>query len=573
VIPVTPEERTRYSGLWSEAETLSSLLAKAARLRPAADAVVDAQGARLTYAELDAQATALATSLSDRGIGLGDAIGVQLPNRAESSVIVAAIEKLGAVTVPLTPMFREHELSYMGRKTRMAALFVPGTFRGCNYESMAISVRAGMPSLQHIISLANTPAAGVESLRTLTDRDVRAGGPFEDPTIDPNAIAAILFTSGTESDPKAVIHTNNTLLANNRCLATMLGLSHVDHVFMASPVGHGTGFGFGTRLAIYLGSKLVLLDIWDAAHAAFLMASERCAYTHASTTFAQDLLEFEDIRRYDLSALRYFVSGGAAVPPGFANRMRERIGCQLLRLYGQTEAFMTTLNRPTDSGDILDSRDGRAVAGVELCVLGDDDTVLGYGQVGELACRGPHRCRGFLGDPERTAKAIRADGWMRMGDLGVLDEDGYVHIVGRTKEIISRGGYKFSPREVEEMLLEHPDVDRVAVVGLPDRRLGERACACVIPRPDSRPGLADLVGFLRQRGLAPYKLPEHLELMAEFPLTPSGKIKKFVLEKMVAERVLWNRSDDARSPPSPALSADATGSTMSVRSQCRVEKR
>jgi non-ribosomal peptide synthetase component E (peptide arylation enzyme) len=214
--------------------------------------------------------------------------------------------------------------------------------------------------------------------------------------------------------------------------------------------------------------------------------------------------------------------------------MRETIGCTLLRLYGQTEAFMTTINRPDDPDEKLDARDGRAAPGVEVSVWQADGTPAAAGEQGEFVCRGAHRCRGFLRDPERTAKAITQDGWMRMGDLGVMDEDGYVTVVGRTKEVISRGGYKFSPREVEDILLEHPDVARVAVVRTPDPRLGERACACVIPRDGASPRLEDLTGFLRQRGLAPYKLPERLELVAEFPTTPSGKVQKFVLEQQIS---------------------------------------
>jgi acyl-CoA synthetase (AMP-forming)/AMP-acid ligase II len=358
---------------------------------------------------------------------------------------------------------------------------------------------------------------------------------FRDPEYDPNVAAAVLFTSGTEADPKGALHTSNSLLANNRGLARLLHLTEQDSIFMASPVGHGTGYGFGTRLAIYLGSKLVLLDQWDPARALQLMRIEGCAYTHASTTFAVDVLEDPSLAETQLTSLRYFVSGGANVPDGFVARMKDAIGAQLLRLYGQTEAFMTTINRPDDSDDLLDAFDGKAAPGVEVAIWEDDGMPLPPGKEGEIVCRGPHRCFGFLGDPDRTARSITDGGWLKMGDLGTLSADGYLSFVGRKKEVINRGGYKFSPREIEDLLLGHPTVLRVAVVKMPDPRLGERACAFVVAKDKERPSLEGIVEYLRARGVAPYKLPERLEVVDVLPSTPSGKVQKFVLEERLAK--------------------------------------
>jgi acyl-CoA synthetase (AMP-forming)/AMP-acid ligase II len=538
-IAIAAEEEERYLelGLWSQDETLASLLARNAREFGDADAVVDAYGARLTYSQLDAAATNLAAALSERGVETGSMVGVQLPNRVESSIAVAAVEKLGAVTIPLVTMFRDHEIAYVARKTEMKALIVPGTYRRYDHDQMAARLAAEIPSLQVLVSVGEDPAAPLESMSALIEegRGSAAAARFADPKIDPNAPAAILLTSGTESDPKAVVHTNNTLLSNCRALVQLLGMDENDPIFMASPVGHGTGHGFGTRFAIFLGSKLVLQDIWNPAEAADALVAERCVYTHASTTFAQDLLELDGLADRDFS-LRFFVSGGAAIPPGFAAGIRDAMGCQLLRLYGQTEAFMTTINRPGDDDRLLDSVDGRAAPGVQVAVWDDDGEPLPSGSVGELACNGPHRCRGFYRDVERTRGAIREDGWMRMGDLGTIDPDGSVRIVGRKKEVISRGGYKYSPREVEDLLADHPLVSRVAVVGVPDRRLGEKACACVIPRDGADLQLEVLTSYLRDRGLAPFKLPERIEVMAEFPTTASGKVQKYVLEGKLKER-------------------------------------
>jgi acyl-CoA synthetase (AMP-forming)/AMP-acid ligase II len=537
-IEPTAAERSRYEelGLWSSTETLSRLVARHAGERPEAEAAVDAYGTRLTYGDLDRRATALAVALSARDIGTGDVVGVQLPNRVEDSVAIAAIEKLGAVTVPLVTMFRDHEIAYVGKLTEMKALVVPGTYRRYRHDAMVLRIAEAVPSLRVLVSLSEEPPAPVESLAALIEEgEAAADDRFADPEIDPNAPAAILLTSGTEAAPKAVIHTNNTLISNSRALAQMLGMDERDAIFMPSPIGHGTGFGFGTRFAIFLGSKLVLQDIWEPRQAADTLVSEHCAYTHASTTFAQDLLELDDLAERDFSSLRFFVSGGAAIPPGFAAAIHEAMdGCSLLRLYGQTEAFMTTLNRPEDGPERLDGFDGRAVPGVEVAAWNDDGEPVAPGEVGEMVCNGPHRCRGFHGDSERTAAAIGADGWMRMGDLGKIDEAGFVSIVGRKKEVISRGGYKYSPREVEDLLVDHPRLLRAAVVRIPDRRLGEKACVCVIPRDDAELTLEDVTSYLRERGLAPFKLPESMRTFESFPTTASGKIQKFALEEELA---------------------------------------
>jgi non-ribosomal peptide synthetase component E (peptide arylation enzyme) len=534
---VSPGLRRRYveAGLWAT-DTIPSLLARNARERPEADAVVDDHGTRLTYAELQELSSRLAAALAARGVRPADTVGVQLPNRAEASVVACAIEKLGCVVNPLVPMYRERELIYAAQVCDTRALVVPGTFRGRDFDEIALRVAEAAPTISTIVSLADRPAAGVDSYAALLAEDVAATAiaTFDASDLDADAIGAVLFTSGTEAAPKGALHSHNTLLANNRALAQILDLSADDHVFMASPVGHGTGYGFGIRLAIFLGSKLVLQETWEPAGAARLIAEERCAYTHGSTPFAHDLLGAAEVVDLDLSSLRYFVTGGASVPRGFVRLMNERVGCLLLRLYGQTEAFMTTLNRPSDSFETLETRDGRAVAGVDFEIWDDGGNRVAAGEVGEAVCRGPHRCLGFLNHPERTNAAIDSEGWLRMGDLCTIDDNGYVTVVGRKKEIINRGGYKYSPREVEDLLALHPAVWRVAIVRMQDERLGERACAFIVPRGDTALDLKEVVAYLRAEGVAPFKWPERLEFVDELPMTPSGKVQKFVLERRLA---------------------------------------
>ena len=535
---VTPDDARTYlaRGYWSKTETIPTLLARNAAEAPDRLAVVDDAGRRLTYRDLHELSSRVAAALAQRGIGHGDVVGVQLPNRVEASVAACAIEKTGAAVCPLVPMYRERELTYNGNKTGMKAIFVAGTFRDYDHDALALTIAGAVPTLQTIVTLTPRPS---DPRLIPFDAFAASGGDasaFDRPDLDPDDVCAILFTSGTESDPKGALHTHNTLLSNTRAIARLLSMGDQDGVFMASPVGHGTGYGFGIRLAIYLGSTLSLLAAWDPKRAAQMLSEYRAAYTHGATPFAQDLLELPGVRTdFDLSHLRYFVSGGATIPPGMWTRVRETLGCQLLRLYGQTEAFMTTINRPNDAVERLEQTDGLPAPGVEIQVRDDDDRPVGPDQPGPAVLRGPHRCVGFLKDPERARAAFTADGWMRTGDIVKIDAANYLTVAGRKKEIINRGGYKYSPREVEDLLLTHPSVLRVAIVKMMDRRLGEKACAFIVPRPGTTLDLPGIVEFLKQRGLAPFKLPERLEIVDALPTTASGKIQKFVLEERLAK--------------------------------------
>src|ERR1700733_5367719 len=292
---VTDADAQRYlaAGYWSATETLPDRIADHARRVPDRLAVVDDQDRSLTYSQLHAAATSLAAAMSSKGVRPGDVVGMQLPNRAEAAVVAAAAEQPGAILCPLVPPYRHSELAHIIGKTSMAMLFIPGTYRNFDYEAMADVLQHEQSSLQTVVTLAPRSAG-----RAVPYREMLAageGGTFPQPRRDPDAVCAILFTSGTESAPKAVLHTHNTLLANVRALNRRLGLTEADGVFMASPVGHGTGYGFGIRLAAYLGSTLSLISMWEPRRAAEMLQRYGAAYTHGSTPFVQDLVALPDI--------------------------------------------------------------------------------------------------------------------------------------------------------------------------------------------------------------------------------------------------------------------------------------
>ena len=328
-------------------------------------------------------------------------------------------------------------------------------------------------------------------------------------------MSELIFTSGTEAAPKAIMHTEQTTNFSARVAFSDLGMGDGDVVWMPSPIGHSTGFNYGVRFALYHGLPLVLQDRWDPAVGYDLISEEGASYTLASTTFLQDLVGEAERRGGALPTMQRFGCGGSPVPPELVRRAQAR-GIGVLRLYGSTEVLVATWNRPGSPAAKKVSTDGIAMSDVEVEVRGD----------GEIFTRGPNTCVGFYRDPSRTAATFE-DGWARSGDLATIDDDGYLTVVGRKKEIIIRGGMNITPREIEELLLGFPEVDRAAVVGLPDDRLGERVCACVVLQPGCTLSLPVAVERLRGIGLATYKLPERLVVLDALPTTASGKVQKF----------------------------------------------
>ncbi|MCU1373405.1 MAG: hypothetical protein JWO68_691, partial [Actinomycetia bacterium] len=476
----------RAAGLWDDT-TLAGRVADHAAARPDAVAVVDGAG-RHTYGELAGDAARLAAWLCQAGVQPGDVVSVQLPNRYEAVVSAVAVLSIPGVLNPLLPNYRAKELGHVFTTARPAAIITPDVHNGFDHVAMVEQV---------------AEATGVRPLHLVV------GGNFADAVADgelgrglATAVSELIFTSGTEATPKAIMHTEETAGFSVRVAYDDLGLTPDDVVWMPSPVGHSTGFNYGVRFALHHGLKLVLQDKWDGDHAAQLLQAEGCSYTLAATTFLQDLVGAADRAGVKLTSMRSFGCGGAPVPAELVRAAAER-GIGVLRLYGSTEVLVGTWNR-TDSPEAKKTdTDGRPMSHVELRV--DED--------GELFTRGPNTCVGFFDDPERTAATFDAEGWVRSGDLVAIDDDGYLTVVGRKKEIIIRGGMNIAPREIEELLVAFPEVQRAAVVGLPDERLGERMCACVVLEAGTTLDLATVVERLEATGLAKFKLPQRLEVL------------------------------------------------------------
>jgi acyl-CoA synthetase (AMP-forming)/AMP-acid ligase II len=525
---VTPPDRRRAyeaAGLW-DGTTLAGRVADQAAATPDRVAVLDGAG-RHSYAALAADAAALATAMRNRGVEAGSVVSVQLPNRYETVVAAVAIQSLGAVINPLLPNYRQHELVNVFRTAPPRLILTPGEYRGFDHRPLvgAVVAAAGSAAPVHVV-VGDEPGPGAVGFESLLGDGTDALG-----TGRAADVSELIFTSGTEARPKAIMHTEQTANFSVRVAYADLGVRPDDVVWMPSPLGHSTGFNYGVRFALYHGLPLVLQDRWDGEAAADLVARERCSYTLAATTFLQDLVEAASRRGVPLDRLRLFGCGGAPVPPRLVDAAGDR-GIQVLRLYGSTEVLVATWNRPGPGGSTDSQRrstDGRPMSHVEIAVVGDDDRPVPPGTPGELLVRGPNTCVGYFDDPDRTAATFLPDGWVRSGDVLVRGDDDHVTVVARKKEIIIRGGLNIAPREIEDLLSGFPEIDRAAVVGLPDDRLGERMCACVVLRPGASLSFDTMVDRLRDSGLATYKLPERLEVVDALPTTASGKVQKHEL--------------------------------------------
>lgn len=518
-------DRYRQQGWWNN-ESLLACFDRAVQQTPAKIAVIAAAEVRLSYRELGQKVAQVAAGLAKAGVGKGDVVSIQLPNCAEFVVVHLAANRLGAVTNPLLPTYRARELSYILAKARTKVVVVPAEHRGFDFQGLYQNLVPALPELGAVFVVGGDPREGMRAYEELLLQGECSGGPV----LDGNDLVALIFTSGTESSPKGVVHTHNTMMYGTREMAGLLGLTSDDIVWAPSPIAHGTGFQWGVRQAITLGATLVLQDEWDVDKALKLIQQERCSFVISATPFVAMLLESPKLGQVDLSSLRIFGCAGAPIPRQMGERARQQIGCTLIGMWGMSECFVGSASAPSDPEEKLWASDGRAMPGAELAIFDDDHKQqLPPGEVGELATRGPHVALGYFNDPERTAATFSPEGWLFSGDLATMDPQGYIRIVGRKKDIINRGGLKISAREIEDLLLEHPKVARVAIVPVPDARLGEKCCACVVTRDGAQIGLAELTDFLLECGVAKYKLPEFVAILDDLPMTPSGKVQKFHL--------------------------------------------
>lgn len=524
----------RQQGLWGDA-SLADYWQQTARAMPDKIAVVDNHGASYTYSALDHAASCLANWMLAKGIESGDRIAFQLPGWCEFTVIYLACLKIGAVSVPLLPSWREAELVWVLNKCQAKMFFAPTLFKQTRPVDLILPLQNQLPQLQQIVGVDKlAPATSSLSLSQIIADNTPLTTAI---TTHGDELAAVLFTSGTEGLPKGVMLTHNNILASERAYCARLNLTWQDVFMMPAPLGHATGFLHGVTAPFLIGARSVLLDIFTPDACLALLEQQRCTCMLGATPFVYDLLNVLEKQPADLSALRFFLCGGTTIPKKVA-RECQQLGIKLLSVYGSTESSPHAVMNLDDPLSRFMHTDGYAAAGVEIKVVDDARKTLPPGCEGEEASRGPNVFMGYFDEPELTARALDEEGWYYSGDLCRMDEAGYIKITGRKKDIIVRGGENISSREVEDILLQHPKIHDACVVAMPDERLGERSCAYVVLKaPHHSLSLEEVVAFFSRKRVAKYKYPEHIVVIEKLPRTASGKIQKFLLRKDIMRRL------------------------------------
>lgn len=480
---------------------------------------------RLSWRELGTRVTSIASGLAARGVGHGDVVSFQLPNWWEFVAIHLACARLGAISNPLMPIFRQREMSFMVKHADSKVLITPAQFRGFDHGALARELKCSVPSLDHVLLVGGE---GAESFEGELLAEVKHT-PFDRGTrLVPNDVMQLLFTSGTTGEPKGVLHSSNTLLGTILKFIERMQLNAGDIILMPSPLAHQAGFAYGLTLAIILGAPLVLMDVWKPARAVELMERHGVTYTFAATPFLSDLANFPGVEQRALGAFRLFVTSGAPIPPVLVQQAEKRLRTRVIASWGMTEccSATTTLlcgHKATDS-------DGCPVPGTEIRIVDEHGKTLPRGQPGALQYRGPALFVGYLKRPQLYA--VDANGWFDTGDIARVDEEGYVRICGREKDIIIRGGENIPVMEIEGALYKMPQVSEAAIVAMPDPRMMERACAFVALHPGQQLTLATIQKFLATEGFSKHFWPEHLELIERLPRTAAGKVQKYVLREI-----------------------------------------
>ena len=498
----------------------------------------------LSYRQLDRLARRIGAGLASLGIGKGDVVAMQLPNWWEFIAVHLACVHIGAITNPLQPIFRERELEFMLSFGEAKAYIAPRMFRGWDYLSMIDSLKPRLPALQHVFTVGGA-LGGVVGGVSDPDRSFEAAlierrwedeGEvevlFAERKMGPNEVAEICYTSGTTGQPKGVMHTYNTLVA---CIGPTktLGFNSQSVILMASPLAHQTGFLYGILLPLMLGARTVFQDVWDAGTAARIIHDEQVTFTMGATPFLSDLSRSDALDRYPTTSLELFICAGAPIPRVLAQSAAQRLGAQICSGWGMSENGLVTATQLNDSAEKVFGTDGVGWAGQQVRIVDEYRNPVAANVVGDLQTRGAANFVGYLKRPE--AYAVDAQGWFDTGDVAVMDDDNYIRITSRAKDIIIRGGENVPVVEVEELLYRHPAVQDAAVVAMPDPRLGERGCAFVSVKSGQTFSLDDMKDYLGSERLAKSYWPERLELIEEFPRTPSGKIQKFILRDIAAQ--------------------------------------
>ncbi|MFA5711883.1 AMP-binding protein [Mycolicibacterium sp.] len=499
------------------AATLADALRTAAGRSPDRVLLVDGE-VRLTCAELYRQASALAQTLLAR-MPAGSVVSFMLPNWHEAAVIYLGATLAGMVVNPILPSLRDHELSFILDDVGSRMIFIPPTFRGHDYAAMLHRVTTPLDAAPEVVVVRGDGHTPYPSLFADTAR-------VDLPALDPDDTRMVLYTSGTTGRAKGVLHSHNSLRALITQLREHWYIEPGDSFLVPSPIAHIGGSIYAFECPLLLGTTAILMDRWEPDAAVALMTAERCSHMAGATPFLVNLLKAAERAGTRLPDLKVFICGGASVPPSLirdATAYFER--AVVSRVYGSTEVPVTTVGSMR-RGDVDHAAETDGRPGIAEVILVD----------GEIRARGAQMLRGYL-HPADTDAAFDRDGYFRTGDLGAWVDDDYLVVTGRAKDIIIRNGENISPKEIEDLLIALPGIAEIAVVGLPDERTGERACAVIVPGAGDAPDVERLRQVLLGHGVAKFKIPEQVEIWEQLPKNDAGKVLKHRIRATLTESV------------------------------------
>jgi fatty-acyl-CoA synthase len=542
-------------------ETIGQRLAKTVAKYPDRDAlIVRHQDIRWTYSEYAGHIEKLATGLLALGIRPGDRVGIWAPNCHEWCVTQFATARIGAILVNVNPAYRVFELEYALNKSGCKAIITAESFKSSGYVAMLQDLAPELescepgrlksqklPRLETVIRMGETKTPGMFNFAEVCE----LGGEAErrklaavEAGLSPDDVINIQFTSGTTGNPKGAALTHRNILNNGNQVARGMKFTENDRLIIPVPMYHCFGMVLGKLACVSTGAAAIFpADAFEARSVLETVQEEKATALHGVPTMFIAELEHPDFGQFDLSTLRTGIMAGAPCPVEVMKKVINRMNmAEVLIAYGQTEC--SPVNHMTLADDPIEKRVetvGHAVPHIEVKIIDEDGETVPVGQPGDICSRGYAVMHGYWGDPQRTAETVDEDGWLHSGDLGVMDAEGYVSVVGRLKDMIIRGGENIYPREIEEFLFTHAKIQDAKVIGVPDEKFGEEVCAWVQLKEGEVLSEEEIRAFCK-KNIAYFKVPRYIRLVTEFPMTVTGKIQKFKMRELMVEEL---RSEDA----------------------------
>jgi acyl-CoA synthetase (AMP-forming)/AMP-acid ligase II len=514
--------------------TIPRTLARAAELWPFASAVEDGD-VRLSFRQLAAEVERASRALLAAGVAPGDRVGVWAPNSWQWEVAALGAQCAGAVLVTLNTRFKAHEAAHVLAKSGARLLFTVGGFLGMNYaEALA---GQDLPRLERLVAISGVAKNALpwDAFLATGARASAEQARARAESVTPDALSDILFTSGTTGFPKGVMTAHGQNLKVFDAWSSGVGIRVGDRYLIQNPYFHSFGYKAGWLTCLIRGATAMPHAVFDVGVVLARCARERVNVLPGPPTLYQAILAHPDRARFDLSSLRLAVTGAAAVPVELVRRMKSELGFQsVITAYGLTESCGTvSLCTPDDDPETIATTSGRALPDTELKCVGPDGSEAARGEPGEVWVRGYNVMRGYFEDPEETARAVDAQGWLHTGDVGVMDARGYLRITDRIKDMYIYGGFNCYPAEIENLIYRHPGVAQVAVIGVPHERQGEIGMAFVVPAPGATLEAGALIAWCKQN-MANYKVPGSVQIVSALPTNASGKVLKTELRKLAA---------------------------------------